>query len=118
MALRATLPVRRTTPYVVLHRKGRIPPASILLEEYLLRLAARLNSLEDRYPLRVGASVFPKIGTLKYKSKARLSKKPELKISRIQRAFRQLLQSEGEEPLPGPVYFPILGKKADGKENH
>ncbi|KHJ30080.1 putative te1b-like protein [Erysiphe necator] len=56
MALRAALPVWRTTPNVVLQREGGIPPARILLEGYRLRLAARLNSLDDRHPLRTRAS--------------------------------------------------------------
>lgn len=108
----------RTTPNVVLHREGGIPPACILLEGYRLRLAARLNSLDDRHPLRTRASVCPNVGTLKYKSKPRLSKKPEVQMSRIQRAFRQLPKSEAAEPLPGPVYTPTHGTKAEGKRIH
>lgn len=56
LALRAALPVWRTTPNVVLHSETDIPPARILFEENRLRLAARLNSLDNRHPLRIRAS--------------------------------------------------------------
>ncbi|KAI1005063.1 hypothetical protein K3495_g3155 [Podosphaera aphanis] len=87
-ALRAALPVWRTTPNVVLHREGGIPPARILLEGYRLRLSARLNSLDDRHPLRFRATL------------------------------RQLPKSEAAEPLPAPVYTPMLGTKADIIQSH
>ena len=76
IALRAALLVWRTTPNVVLNREGGIPPARILLEGFRLRHSARLNSLDDRHPLRIRASVCPNVGTLKYKKKPRLSKRP------------------------------------------
>lgn len=65
ITLRATLPGWRTTPNVVLHREGGIPPARILLEGFRLRLVARLNPLDDRHLLRIRAYEFPKVGTLK-----------------------------------------------------
>lgn len=118
MALRAALPVWRTTPNVVLHREGGIPPARILLEGYRLRLTARLNTLDDRHPLRLRASVCPNVGTVKYKSKPRFSKRPEIQISRLQRAFQLLPQGEAAEPLPAPTYTSILGTKLVGIQNH
>lgn len=118
MAIRAALPVWRTTPNVVLHREGGIPPARIMLEGYRLRLAARINSLDDRHPLRYRASMCPNVGTLKYKSKPRLSKKPEIQMSRVQRALRQLPHSEAAEPLPTPVYYSPPGIKEDGLLDH
>lgn len=62
--------------------------------------------------------VRPNFGTLNYKSKPQFSKKSELQMSRIQRAFRKLPQSEPAEPLPIPIYTPILGIKVDGVQNH
>ncbi|KAI0992044.1 hypothetical protein K3495_g16142, partial [Podosphaera aphanis] len=59
VALRAALPVWRTTPNVILHREGGIPPANILLEGSRLRLAARINSLDTHHPLRSRASICP-----------------------------------------------------------
>ncbi|KAI0993264.1 hypothetical protein K3495_g14920, partial [Podosphaera aphanis] len=114
MALRAALPVWRTTPNVVLHREGGIPPARILLEGYRLRFAARLHSLDDNHPLRKRASICPNVGTRKYKSKSRLSKRPEKQMTRVQRAFKQLPQAEAAEPLSAPVYTTTLGSKVDG----
>ncbi len=107
-----------TTPNVVLHREGGVPPAHILLEGYRLRLTARLNSLDDRHPLRIRASVCPNVGTLKFKRKPRLSKKPEAQMSRVQHAYRQLPRAEAAETLPAPVYTLMLGTKANGVINH
>ena len=67
IALRAALPVWRTTPNAVLHRESGIPPARILLEGNRLRLAARINTLDNLHPLRDRAIVCPDVGTLKYK---------------------------------------------------
>ena len=52
LALRSALPVWKTTPNAVLHRESGIPPARVLLEANRLRLASRLNSLDNRHPLR------------------------------------------------------------------
>lgn len=73
VALRAALPVWRKTPYVVLHRESGILPAQILLEANCFRLAARLNSLDNRHSLRSRASMCPNVGMLKYKKARRLS---------------------------------------------
>lgn len=118
MGLRAALPMWRTTPYVVLHRDGGTPPARILLEGYRLRLSARLKFLDDRHPLRSRASVCSNVGTLKFKTKSRLSKKPEIQMSQVQRAFQQLPQTEAAETLPAPVYTAALGPKVDGAYDH
>ncbi|KAI1002900.1 hypothetical protein K3495_g5303 [Podosphaera aphanis] len=118
VALRAALPVLRTTPNVILHREGGIPPANILLEGSRLRLAARISSLETHHPLRSRASICPNVGTLKYKREAILSKNPESQMSRLQRAFRLLPpSSENAEPLN--LYILIRKqKKAQGIINH
>ncbi|KAI1004647.1 hypothetical protein K3495_g3568 [Podosphaera aphanis] len=65
VALRAALPVWRTTPNVILHREGGILPANILLEGSRLRLAAQINSLDTHHPLRSRASICPNVGTVK-----------------------------------------------------
>ncbi|KAI0998194.1 hypothetical protein K3495_g9999 [Podosphaera aphanis] len=52
LALRALLPVWRTTPNAVLHWEAGILVARILLEGYRLRLAVGLNSLDSANPLR------------------------------------------------------------------
>lgn len=103
---------------MVLHRESGIPPARIILESNRLRLAARINSLDDRHPLRIRACVCPNIGTLKYKRKPKLSKRPETQMSRIQRCYAQLPPAEAAEPLPAPVYTDNLGIKSEGVEAH
>ncbi|KAI0995754.1 hypothetical protein K3495_g12426 [Podosphaera aphanis] len=119
VALRAALPVWRTTPNVILHREGGIPPAKILLEGSRLRLAARVNSLDTHHPHRSRASICPNVGTLKYKRKAILSKNPESQMTRLQRAFRLLPpSSESAEPLLAPSYSHPQAKKAQGSINH
>lgn len=115
-AIRAALPVWRTTPNVVLHRESGIPPARIMLECNRLRLAARINSLDDRHPLRHRASICPNVGTLKYKLKRKLSKQPETQMTRLQRAYAQLPPAEAAEPLSEPAYTTDLGSKSEGVE--
>lgn len=80
LALKAALPVWKTTPNVVLSRESGIPPARILLECYRLRFTARINSLDNRHPLRCRASFCPNTGTLKYKLKPKLSKYHETQM--------------------------------------
>lgn len=70
LELRAVLLVWRTTTNAVLHREGTIPPARVLLECSRLRFSARLNSLDDRHPLRSRTSTFPNSDTFKYKKKS------------------------------------------------
>ncbi|KAI1005862.1 hypothetical protein K3495_g2359 [Podosphaera aphanis] len=111
MGLRAALLVMRTTPNVVLHREAGIPPAKILLEGIRLRLAARLKSLDNQHPLRSRASVCPNVGTQKYKKKKKGSARPELQISRVQRAYQQLPESEVPDSIPTPAYVPELGTR-------
>lgn len=57
LALRATLPIRKTTLNAVLHRESGISPARALLEGNRLRMVIRINTLYDRHPLRSQASV-------------------------------------------------------------
>jgi len=66
MGLRAALPVVRTTPNVVVHQ-GVIPSSKYILEGNRLRLAARLNTLDGRCPLRSHAAICPNDGIKKVK---------------------------------------------------
>ncbi|KAM6513286.1 hypothetical protein FALCPG4_18932 [Fusarium falciforme] len=50
-AMRAILPVWRTTPIAALHRESGIPPVDQLLEARRLRFSARLKSLDEAHPL-------------------------------------------------------------------
>ena len=120
LALRVALPVRKTTSSAALHREGGIPPARVLLEENRLRLAARLNTLDNRRQLRGRASVYPNVSTKKYKLKARTSKNPETRMTRIQRALRQLPLAEAGilEPLLTPAHSPKLGTKTGEIDSH
>ena len=44
--------------------------------------------------------------------------KPEIQMSRLQRAFKLLPQGKAAEPLQAPTYTPILGTKLVGILNH
>lgn len=114
--LRAALPVMRTTPTVVLQREGGIPPARIILEGNRLRLSARLKSLDSGHPLRRRAAVCPNIGTRKYKKNDRQSARPEIQMSRIQRAYQQLPEAESAEPLPALAYLSKVSAKEKDTE--
>ncbi|TXB95648.1 hypothetical protein FocTR4_00013675 [Fusarium oxysporum f. sp. cubense] len=50
-AMRAILPVWKTTPIAALHRDSGIPPVAQLLEARRLRFSARLKSLDEAHPL-------------------------------------------------------------------
>ncbi|KAH7471133.1 hypothetical protein FOMA001_g13258 [Fusarium oxysporum f. sp. matthiolae] len=50
-AMRAILPVWKTTPATILHRESGIPPIDQLLDARRLRFSARLKSLDESHPL-------------------------------------------------------------------
>ncbi|KAF4460560.1 reverse transcriptase [Fusarium albosuccineum] len=50
-AMRAILPVWKTTPITILHRESGIPPVDQLLEARRLRFSARLKSLDEAHLL-------------------------------------------------------------------
>src|SRR6478735_10781959 len=50
-AMRAILPVWKTTPTTILHRESGIPPIDQLLDARRLRFSARLKSLDEAHPL-------------------------------------------------------------------
>ncbi|KAL3955841.1 hypothetical protein ACCO45_009860 [Purpureocillium lilacinum] len=58
-AIRAALPIWKTTPIPALHREAGVPPASILLESQRIRFSARLKSLDVRHPLVARTSPKP-----------------------------------------------------------
>ena len=53
-------------------------------------------------------------GYAKIQKISELSKRPEIQMSRIQRAYQQLFSSEAPEPPPAPVYAQKLGTKQEG----
>lgn len=83
-----------------------------------MRLAARLKSLDKQHPLLNIASVCPNASTQKYKAKKRTSMRPEIHMTRVQRAYRQLPIAEIAEPLIKPAYTENLGTKSQGVEAH
>jgi ribonuclease HI len=50
-AMRAILPVWKTTPTTILHRESGTPPIDQLLDARRLRFSARLKSLDEAHPL-------------------------------------------------------------------
>lgn len=52
-AVRAALPVWRTTPNTELHRESGIPPAIVILQQRRLRAAARILKLDTWHPLAI-----------------------------------------------------------------
>ncbi|KAI1001737.1 hypothetical protein K3495_g6465 [Podosphaera aphanis] len=82
-----------------------------ILEGNRLRLTARLNTLDDRHPLRSRAAICPNDGTKKFKKKNKKSARPELQMSHLQRAYRELPEAGPAAPLPGPINLAKLGTK-------
>jgi ribonuclease HI len=52
-AMKAILPVWKTTPITVLHRESGIPPVDQLLNARRLRFSAQLKSLDEAHPLAI-----------------------------------------------------------------
>lgn len=63
VAARAVLPVWKTTPVPVLHRESGLPPAEVILEQYRLRAAMRLKTLDELHPLVQRLQARPNRGT-------------------------------------------------------
>lgn len=70
-----------------------------------------MQTLDDCHPLRIRAAVCPNVGTRKYKKHNRKSARPEIQMSRAQRAYRQLPEAEAAEPLAPPFYQSRPGSK-------
>ena len=105
-AIRVALPAWRTTPNSALHREAGIPPASIILQQKMLRSAARMRRMDAWHPLALRAAEDPKdtIKRLGLRSgqRDRLFRQPERYMTRLQISVRQVPTAEG----PGKLYFP------------
>ncbi|KZL65521.1 endonuclease reverse, partial [Colletotrichum incanum] len=51
-AIRAALPVYKTTPVPILQREAALPPAEVMLDAKLHQASARIHRLDERHPLR------------------------------------------------------------------
>ncbi|KZL86237.1 endonuclease reverse, partial [Colletotrichum incanum] len=51
-AIRAVLPVYRTTPVPILQREAALPPAEVILDAKLYKASVRIHRLDERHPLR------------------------------------------------------------------
>ncbi|KAI1004639.1 hypothetical protein K3495_g3578 [Podosphaera aphanis] len=71
----------------------------------------RLKTLDDKHPLRSRAAICPNDETKKFKKKHKKTARPELQMSRLQRAYRQLPEAEPAAPLPEPLYLSKLDTK-------
>jgi hypothetical protein len=91
-AMRAILPVWKTTPITVLHRESGIPPVEQLLEARRLRFAARLKSLDDVHPL-VKRTAPPRRPTYHDLIKRRYQTQPESSFRTRLRRTDELLAS-------------------------
>lgn len=105
-AIRVALPAWRTTPNGALHREEGIPPALIILQQKMLRSAARMRRMDAWHPLAIRAAEDPKetIRRLGLRSgqRNRLFRQPERYMTRLQMSVRRVPTAEG----PGKLYFP------------
>ena len=105
-AVRAALPVWRTTPNKVLHRESGIPPAEILLQQRQLQAAARVQRLDTWHPLVFRSREEPKdtinrLG-LRAGQKDRTFKVPDRYLTRLQMSAKTMPVAE----KPGKIYYP------------
>ena len=85
IALRAILPVWKTTPLLTLHCEAGIPPVAQLLQTRRLQASARLHALDPQHPLVTRAT-----------NTSRLRRRPTYK-TRLQRTY--LLLPECTRPI-------------------
>ncbi|OHW96943.1 endonuclease reverse transcriptase [Colletotrichum incanum] len=52
-AIRAALPVYKTTPVPILQREAALPPAEVMLDAKLHKASVRIHRLDERHPLRM-----------------------------------------------------------------
>ncbi|KID81346.1 reverse transcriptase [Metarhizium guizhouense ARSEF 977] len=64
-AIRAILPVWKTTPVPIYHQESGIPPVPLLLEPRRIRFAARLKSLDLAHPLAQRTDLTPIVRAVK-----------------------------------------------------
>ncbi|EXU94857.1 reverse transcriptase domain protein [Metarhizium robertsii] len=70
-AIRAILPVWKTTPVPIYHQESGIPPVSLLLEARRIRFAARLKSLDLAHPLAQRTAPTPIVRAVKQSCEVR-----------------------------------------------
>nr|CCA28121.1 hypothetical protein SS1G_12417 [Albugo laibachii Nc14] len=120
-AIRAALPVWRTTPNLVLHRESGIPPATILLQQKQLLAAARIQRLDAWHPLVFRARESPKetISRLKLRAgqKDRAFTVPERYLTRLQISARSIPTAEGHGHLFFPRGEPKIQSTGDDKQD-
>ena len=120
-AIRAALPVWRTTPNIVLHRESGILPAEVLLQQRQLRSIARIRRLDSYHPLATRASETPKDAIKRLKLREgqneRVFRVPERYFTRLQNANHSLPASEAPEQLRQPTNARATARpKCDKKE--
>ncbi|KAM5344597.1 hypothetical protein ACJ41O_013132 [Fusarium nematophilum] len=95
-ALRATVPLWKTTPLAALHRESGLPPLKLLFESHRRRFATRLRTLDRRHPLAT-----------------RTDQKPAKRPSRLYRTSLLALKTTRPVLLPATPPFKLEKK---GKE--
>ena len=102
-AIRAALPVWRTTPNIVLHRESGILPAEVILQQKQLRSIARIRRLDSYHPLASRANETPKDAIKRLKLREgqneRVFRVPERYQTRLQNANVILPASEAPGEL-------------------
>ncbi|OAQ74382.1 endonuclease/reverse transcriptase [Purpureocillium lilacinum] len=98
-AVRAALPVWKTTQTPAIHREAGTPPASIALAAQQIRFSARLKSLDGRHPLVKRASRKPPRALHTRNPSSTRRVKPTFQ-SRLQRADQLLPKCHRPAPLP------------------
>lgn len=95
-ALRAILPVWRTTPIPVLHREGGLLPAADMLEHIRRRSAVRMQALDPRHPVarRAEAAPYPGHDRQRHRRPTRLQRTWGL----LPISDRPTLRARGEPP--------------------
>lgn len=120
-AIRAALPVWRTTPNIVLHRESGILPAEVLLQQKQLRNIARIRRLDSYHPLATRANETPKDAIKRLKLRegqnGRVFRVPERYSTRLQNASHNLPASEAPDELRQPRNSRATARpKCDKKE--
>ncbi|EXU95101.1 reverse transcriptase domain protein [Metarhizium robertsii] len=128
-AIRAILPVWKTTPVPIYHQESGIPPVPLLLEPRRIRFAARLKSLDLAHPLAQRTDLTPIVRAVKRSCQVRgggfktrlertalllcsfpivpdrpwskpVTQQPRLSRRRIKMSRRQIFSGGSRESLP------------------
>ena len=106
IALRAALPVWRTTPIPLLHHAAGIPPAEVILDHLSRKAAIRLHRLDNRHILRKG---------LRRSPPARIAKLNNLLPFDLERITPLARDSRYHPPGPPPSPSTGTDKKEQAK---